>query len=81
MVERKKVIQPSDDHVKDEEVIAAEKIDLNVSEISSRMVNGTNPFISGSSYSDLIEDNMSTCGRISRVIESIENDRMDRIAS
>ena len=38
-------------------------------EISSRIVAGSNPFVSGSPYSDLVEPGMSTGRRISREIK------------
>ncbi|MCQ5375773.1 MAG: formate--phosphoribosylaminoimidazolecarboxamide ligase [Methanomassiliicoccales archaeon] len=56
------------------ETIVTDKLEFKVFEISSRIVAGTNPFISGSPYSDLIEPELSTGRRISREIK-IARDR------
>ena len=49
-------------------------------EISSRIVAGTNPFISGSPYSDLMEENISMGKRIAREIKlGIEKNELDKI--
>ncbi len=50
------------------ESIVTDSLDFYVFEISSRIVAGTNPFISGSPYADLIEPGMSTGQRIAREI-------------
>lgn len=64
------------------ETIVTEKLEFKVFEISSRIVAGTNPFISGSPYSDLIEPNLSTGRRIAREIRlSMEKDQMDKVIS
>lgn len=46
------------------ESVVTDKLDFKVFEISTRIVAGTNPFISGSPYSDLIYPGLSTGGRI-----------------
>ncbi len=62
------------------ESIVTEDLDFKVFEISSRIVAGTNPFISGSPYSDLMEDNLSTGRRISQEINlGIEKDKLEEI--
>jgi 5-formaminoimidazole-4-carboxamide-1-(beta)-D-ribofuranosyl 5'-monophosphate synthetase len=50
------------------EGIMTEGLEFKVFEISTRIVAGTNLFISGSSYSDLIEPGLSTGKRIAREI-------------
>ncbi len=62
------------------ETIVTEDLDFKVFEISSRIVAGTNPFISGSPYSELMEENLSTGRRIAREIKlGIERDELDKI--
>ncbi|MEM2943586.1 MAG: formate--phosphoribosylaminoimidazolecarboxamide ligase [Methanomassiliicoccales archaeon] len=51
------------------ETIVTDRLEFKVFEVSSRIVAGTNPFISGSPYSDLIEPEMSTGRRIAREIK------------
>jgi 5-formaminoimidazole-4-carboxamide-1-(beta)-D-ribofuranosyl 5'-monophosphate synthetase len=51
------------------ESIVTDKLDFKVFEISCRIVAGTNPFITGSPYSDLIEPGMSTGQRIAKEIK------------
>ncbi len=51
------------------ETIVTEDLDFKVFEISSRIVAGTNPFISGSPYSELMEKDLSTGRRIAREIK------------
>jgi 5-formaminoimidazole-4-carboxamide-1-(beta)-D-ribofuranosyl 5'-monophosphate synthetase len=64
------------------ECIVTDKLEFKVFEISSRIVAGSNPFISGSPYSDLVEPGMSTGRRISREIKmSRDNDQMDVVIS
>jgi 5-formaminoimidazole-4-carboxamide-1-(beta)-D-ribofuranosyl 5'-monophosphate synthetase len=64
------------------ESIVTDKLQFKVFEISSRIVAGSNPFVSGSPYSDLIEPEMSTGRRISREIKlGNENAMLDRIIS
>jgi 5-formaminoimidazole-4-carboxamide-1-(beta)-D-ribofuranosyl 5'-monophosphate synthetase len=52
------------------ESIVTDKLEFKVFEISCRIVAGTNPFISGSPYSDLIEPGMSNGQRIAREIKN-----------
>jgi len=64
------------------ESIVTDKLQFKVFEISSRIVAGSNPFVSGSPYSDLIEPLLSTGRRISREIRmGMELDMMDKIIS
>ncbi|MCL2318011.1 MAG: formate--phosphoribosylaminoimidazolecarboxamide ligase [Methanomassiliicoccaceae archaeon] len=51
------------------ETVVTDKLDFKVFEISTRIVAGTNPFISGSPYADLIYPGLSTGGRISKAIK------------
>lgn len=51
------------------ESIVTDHLDFKVFEISCRIVAGTNPFTSGSSYSDMIEPGMSTGRRVAREIK------------
>lgn len=46
------------------ETVVNDKLEFKVFEISTRIVAGTNPFISGSPYADLIYPGLSTGGRI-----------------
>lgn len=48
------------------ETIVTDDLDFKVFEISARIVAGTNLFVSGSPYADLIDDKMSTGRRIAR---------------
>ena len=64
------------------EGIVTDKLEFKVFEISSRIVAGSNPFISGSPYSDLVELGMSTGRRISREINNaVKTDTMDKVIS
>lgn len=51
------------------ECIVTDDLKIKVFEISSRIVAGTNPFISGSPYSDLLEPGVSTGRRIAQEIK------------
>jgi len=51
------------------ESIVTDKLDFKVFEISCRIVAGTNPFIDGSPYSDMVEPSMSTGRRVAREIK------------
>jgi 5-formaminoimidazole-4-carboxamide-1-(beta)-D-ribofuranosyl 5'-monophosphate synthetase len=51
------------------ETIVNDKLEFKVFEVSARIVAGTNPFISGSPYSDLIAPCMSTGRRIAQEIK------------
>ncbi|UCE92324.1 MAG: formate--phosphoribosylaminoimidazolecarboxamide ligase [Methanobacteriota archaeon] len=55
------------------ECIVTDDMRIKVFEISSRIVAGTNPFISGSPYSDLIEPGLSTGRRIAQEIRRAGN--------
>src|SRR5688572_18331837 len=50
------------------ETVVTDQLEFKVFEISARIVAGTNPFISGSPYSDFIEPNLSTGRRIAKEI-------------
>jgi 5-formaminoimidazole-4-carboxamide-1-(beta)-D-ribofuranosyl 5'-monophosphate synthetase len=52
------------------ETVVTDKLDFKVFEISTRIVAGTNPFISGSPYADLIYPGLSTGGRIAMDINN-----------
>jgi len=52
------------------ETIVTDKLDFVVFEISARIVAGTNPFIGGSPYAELIEPDLSTGIRIAREIRN-----------
>ncbi len=51
------------------ETVITEDLEFKVFEISARIVAGTNPYISGSPYSDLIEPGLSTGRRIAQEIK------------
>ena len=64
------------------ETIVTDQLEFRVFEISARIVAGSNPFVSGSPYSDLIEPGMSTGRRIARSIRVANSlGRLDRILS
>ncbi|MCI4340356.1 MAG: DUF1297 domain-containing protein, partial [Thermoplasmata archaeon] len=64
------------------EGIMTENLDFKVFEISTRIVAGTNLFISGSSYSDLIQPGLSTGRRIAMEIKQAQReDRLGEILS
>jgi 5-formaminoimidazole-4-carboxamide-1-(beta)-D-ribofuranosyl 5'-monophosphate synthetase len=64
------------------ESIVTDDLRIKVFEISSRIVAGTNPFISGSPYSDLIEPGLSTGRRIAQEIRyARENDVLTEVLS
>ena len=64
------------------ETIVNDALEFRVFEISARIVAGSNPFISGSPYSEMIESNFSTGRRISRCIRlSAESGRLMEILS
>jgi 5-formaminoimidazole-4-carboxamide-1-(beta)-D-ribofuranosyl 5'-monophosphate synthetase len=60
------------------ETIVTDELKFKVFEISTRIVAGTNLFIDGSPYSDLIEPGMSTGRRIAREIRLAQ--KQDRLA-
>ncbi len=51
------------------ETVITEDLDFKVFEISARIVAGTNPYVSGSPYSELIQPDLSTGRRISQEIK------------
>jgi 5-formaminoimidazole-4-carboxamide-1-(beta)-D-ribofuranosyl 5'-monophosphate synthetase len=51
------------------ESIVTDQLEFKVFEVSSRIVAGTNPFISGSPYSDLIGPGISTGRRIAKELK------------
>ena len=62
------------------ETVVTEKLDFTVFEISARIVAGTNVFISGSPYADLIQPGLSTGQRIAQDIQmAAEQDRLDEV--
>jgi 5-formaminoimidazole-4-carboxamide-1-(beta)-D-ribofuranosyl 5'-monophosphate synthetase len=64
------------------ETIVTDELKFKVFEISSRIVAGTNIYISGSPYSDLISDSLSTGRRIAQEIKlAINLDKLDMITS
>ncbi|MEK6986568.1 MAG: formate--phosphoribosylaminoimidazolecarboxamide ligase [Candidatus Thermoplasmatota archaeon] len=54
------------------ETIVTDQLEFKVFEISTRIVAGTNLFISGSPYADMLEPGMSTGRRIAREIRSAQ---------
>jgi 5-formaminoimidazole-4-carboxamide-1-(beta)-D-ribofuranosyl 5'-monophosphate synthetase len=54
------------------ETIVTDELEFKVFEISARIVAGTNLFIGGSPYSDLIESNLSNGRRIAQEIKQAE---------
>jgi 5-formaminoimidazole-4-carboxamide-1-(beta)-D-ribofuranosyl 5'-monophosphate synthetase len=64
------------------ECIVTDSLAVKVFEISSRIVAGTNPFISGSPYSDLLEPGVSTGRRIAQEIKyAKEHDELKEVLS
>ena len=64
------------------ETVFTDNLEIKVFEISARIVAGTNLYVSGSPYADLIEENMSTGRRIAREIKlAKEKGRLDEIVS
>ncbi|MBM4237340.1 MAG: DUF1297 domain-containing protein, partial [Euryarchaeota archaeon] len=64
------------------EAIVTDKLEFKVFEVSSRIVAGTNPFVTGSPYSDLIRPELSTGRRIAREIRiAREKDLLDKVVS
>jgi len=51
------------------ETVVTENLDFKVFEISARIVAGTNPYVSGSPYSEFIQPNLSTGRRIAKEIK------------
>ena len=64
------------------ETICTDNLEFKVFEVSARIVAGTNPFISGSPYSDLISEKLSTGRRIAIEIKrGIEKDKLSEVLS
>ena len=64
------------------ETVVTEDLEFKVFEISARIVAGTNPYISGSPYSELIQPNLSTGRRIAQEIKYANKKKMlDKILS
>ncbi|RLG25704.1 5-formaminoimidazole-4-carboxamide-1-(beta)-D-ribofuranosyl 5'-monophosphate synthetase [Methanosarcinales archaeon] len=64
------------------ETVLTDELEFRVFEISARIVAGTNFFVSGSPYADLIYDGMSTGRRIAREIKlAIERDLLFEVIS
>jgi 5-formaminoimidazole-4-carboxamide-1-(beta)-D-ribofuranosyl 5'-monophosphate synthetase len=64
------------------ESIVTDKLDFKVFEISCRIVAGTNPFVTGSPYSDLIEPGMSSGQRIAREVkDAVAAGKLDLVVS
>lgn len=62
------------------ETVVTEDLEFKVFEISARIVAGTNPYISGSPYSDLIEPDLSTGRRIAQEIKyGLQHDCLEDI--
>ena len=56
------------------ETVVTDKLEFKVFEISTRIVAGSNPFISGSPYADLIYPGLSTGGRIALELKNALKD-------
>jgi len=64
------------------ETVFTDKLEIKVFEISARIVAGTNLYISGSPYADLIENNLSTGRRIAQEIKLAATlNQLDKILS
>jgi 5-formaminoimidazole-4-carboxamide-1-(beta)-D-ribofuranosyl 5'-monophosphate synthetase len=64
------------------ETIVNDQLQFKVFEVSARIVAGTNPFISGSPYSDLLEPNLSTGRRIAQEIKMANKmNKLDEVLS
>ncbi len=62
------------------ETVVTDELEIKVFEISARIVAGTNLYISGSPYSDLIQPGLSTGQRIAQEIKmAIEEDKLEEI--
>ena len=62
------------------ETVVTEELDFKVFEISARIVAGTNPYVSGSPYSELIQPDLSTGRRIAQEIKyASKNNQLDKI--
>ena len=56
------------------ETVVTDKLEFKVFEISTRIVAGSNPFISGSPYADLIYPGLSTGARIALELKNALKD-------
>lgn len=64
------------------EAVVTDSLELKVFEISARIVAGTNLFISGSPYSDLVDEKLSMGRRIAREIKNArDSDRLSEVIS
>ncbi len=64
------------------ETVVTENLEFKVFEISARIVAGTNPYVSGSPYSELIQPDLSTGRRIAQEIKyANEKDKLNEILS
>lgn len=62
------------------ETVVTEDLEFKVFEISARIVAGTNPYVAGSPYSELIQPDLSTGRRIAQEIKyAAKNDMLDKI--
>jgi len=64
------------------ETVVTESLEFKVFEISARIVAGTNPYIAGSPYSELIQPDLSTGRRIAQEIKfAIKENSLNKILS
>jgi 5-formaminoimidazole-4-carboxamide-1-(beta)-D-ribofuranosyl 5'-monophosphate synthetase len=64
------------------ETVVTEDLEFKVFEISARIVAGTNPYVSGSPYSELIQTDLSTGRRIAQEIRyAIKQNQLEEILS
>jgi 5-formaminoimidazole-4-carboxamide-1-(beta)-D-ribofuranosyl 5'-monophosphate synthetase len=64
------------------ETVVTEDLEFKVFEISARIVAGTNPYISGSPYSELIQPDLSTGRRIAQEIKyAAKQNKLEEILS
>jgi 5-formaminoimidazole-4-carboxamide-1-(beta)-D-ribofuranosyl 5'-monophosphate synthetase len=64
------------------EAVIMDSLEIKVFELSARIVGGTNFYVSGSPYSDLVQENLSTGRRIAQEIkEAIRTKQLDEIIS
>src|SRR5512136_1562034 len=64
------------------ETVVTEDLEFKVFEISARIVAGTNPYVAGSSYSELIQPDLSTGRRIAQEIQyAIKRNQLEEILS
>jgi 5-formaminoimidazole-4-carboxamide-1-(beta)-D-ribofuranosyl 5'-monophosphate synthetase len=64
------------------ETVCTDQLEFRIFEISARIVAGTNLFMSGSPYSDLISPNISTGRRIAQEIKkAAQNDKLSEVLS